>query len=439
MATYEYKSSIINLDSRKTETPKNQYISLLQRTIDNQFYNSPNWWEVYEETSVGSFTFSKVDVRIDGVINAETGLKLGDDWKTLIFKDISKAPELGTYYKFDNNIWLTVNIEKYKNITSTCTVRRCNNTLRWIDEKTGALYIEPCAIEYLVKEPRNYLTQGSPFPTPGGFLHIETQFNTRTNLINENQRFLFGNPNHWMAYKIIGTGINDFRNTSTYNWQDARILTLDLIADFVNINQDDVVNGIADANTIRYEIDLNKAGLVGAIEAKEQLVASVKYNGNTVQRAIEWMTSNPSVATVDSGGVVSFVDVGECTIIAKIKDSTVKTECQVSVVEIAEDIYSILIDPNSNYVLEGDTKTYFIKLYKNGVEQPDAFSIECIPNNVPPSKFEFTVIDGNSFKIKNIEKDVSSNLTIRITTPNYPGVFLYDISLRGAWLYDVSN
>ena len=94
MATYEYKSSIINLDSRKTETPKNQYISLLQRTIDNQFYNSPNWWEVYEETSVGSFTFSKVDVRIDGVINAETGLKLGDDWKTLIFKDISKPQSL---------------------------------------------------------------------------------------------------------------------------------------------------------------------------------------------------------------------------------------------------------------------------------------------------------------------------------------------------------
>ena len=183
---------------------------------------------------------------------------------------------------------------------------------------------------------------------------------------------------------------------------------------------------------------LNKQLITGAIGGKEQLYASIKYNGNTVQRAIEWQRLT-NIAIVDSNGTVTFVGNGKCSIIAGIKDSTIRTERQVTVVDTAEDIYSILIEPNSNYVLEGDTKTYFIKLYKNGVEQPDAFSIECIPNNVPPSKFEFTVIDGNSFKIKNIEKDVSSNLTIRITTPNYPGVFLYDISLRGAWLYDVSN
>ena len=66
---------------------------------------------------------------------------------------------------FDGSTWLTVNAEVTKNLTGTSTIRRCNNSLRWIDESTGSYYEEPC-IEYLVKEPRDYATQGSPFMTP---------------------------------------------------------------------------------------------------------------------------------------------------------------------------------------------------------------------------------------------------------------------------------
>ena len=215
--TYKYIPSSMTIQPKAGTSPKNVYTDLFAQTLKEQFYNSSNWWTIQEETSVGSELYENVDVRIAHLINAETGLKLGDDWKTLLFSDTNHPVELGKHYVFDDNTWLTTNTEIRKNLSATCTIRRCNNTLRWIDEPTGAYYEEPCTIEYEVKEPRDYFTQGSPFMTPGGFIHILVQFNSRTNLINENQRFMFGNSGHWTCYKVIGTGINDFKNEKTYD------------------------------------------------------------------------------------------------------------------------------------------------------------------------------------------------------------------------------
>jgi hypothetical protein len=181
--TYRFIPAAIAIRGQKDTRPKNEYIDLFQETLNEQFYNASDWWTIEEETQAGSQVYADIDVRIAHVINAETGLKLGDDWKTLLFKDIEHPIELGRQYIFDNNTWVTINSEIIKNLSGTCTIRRCNNTLRWIDEATGATYEEPCAIDYLVKEPRDYFTQGSPLTTPGGFLHIEMQLNDRSTLI----------------------------------------------------------------------------------------------------------------------------------------------------------------------------------------------------------------------------------------------------------------
>ena len=326
---YEYLTASILAMAQKGTDPKSDYLELTQETIKDQFYNSSNWWTIQEEESFGSETYQNVDVRIAHVINAETGLKLGDDWKTLYFQDIDYGTELGKRYVFDGSIWLTVNTEVLKNLTATCTVRRCNNTLRWIDEPTGAYYEEPCCIEYLTKEPRNYATAGSPFMTPGGFLHIDMQFNEKSNLIKENQRFLFGNSGHWTCYKVIGTGINDFRNNITTNNDSAKLLVLDLTADFINEDLDDVVNGIADVNTNLYTLSLNKNNIEGSAGDTIQLYTTITYNEDTVERPVTWETDDVEVATVSSNGLVTFVANGTCTIKATITDNPVYDECGV--------------------------------------------------------------------------------------------------------------
>ena len=431
--TYQYKYIIpdLNIRAQKATTPKDGYTDLFQETLNNQFYNASNWWTISEEITNGGEVFEDVDVRIAHVINSETGLKLGDDWKTLLFKDVDHLTELGKLYTFDDNTWLTINTEFIKNLTGTCTIRRCNNTMRWINEATGIFYEEPCAIEYMVKEPRDYLTSGSPFATPGGFLHIEMQFNERTNLIRENQRFLFGNPQHWTCYKVVGTGLNDFKNQETYDNESAKILSVDLIANFVNDELDDITNGIADVNTNLYTITLNKATAAGIPTDTIQLIPTVTYNGKSATRTVLWTTSNALIATVSTSGLVTLVANGSCNITATIDGNPADDVCVITVSATPVVNSDILITPDTNYVLEGADRTYTVYLYENDVVQVDTFTITCNRNSVPTANFTFAQLTGNSFKVTNILRDSSSYLTITCTVGAV--VETFNIYLRGGW------
>lgn len=434
---YRYVPASQSMYPRAGTNPKNQYVRLFQETLNQQFYNASNWWTICEETCIGSEEYKKIDVRLAHVINAETGLKLGDDWKTVLFKEIDHVIELGRLYIFDDNTWLTVNSEVMKNLSGTCTIRRCNNTLRWIDEKTGIYYEEPCAIEYLVKEPRNYATQGSPFITPGGFLHIETQLNDRTALIKENQRFLFGHPKHWTCHKVVGTGINDYKNMKTYDNESANILSLDLVADYVNNELDDIVNGIADFYTNAYSIDLNMDSISGSIGGSFQLDADITYNHNTVERALDWTTSNALIANVSASGLVTFVANGSAVVTAGTLSNVVSASCLVTVENAPTVNAEIVISPNRNYVLESTSGSYTVYLYENGIQQVDVFTITCNGSNVPSTSYVFTQNNDNTFTVQNILRDTSSYLVITCETgspvTNSKDFVVY---LRGAWLYD---
>jgi len=283
----------------------------------------------------------------------------------------------------------------------------------------------------MVKEPRDYLTSGSPFATPGGFLHIEMQLNERTNLIRENQRFLFGNPNHWTCYKVIGTGLNDFRNQYTYDNESVQILSLDLIANFVNDELDDVVNGIADVNTNLYTITLNKATAAGIPTNTIQLIPTVTYNGKTTTRTVIWETSNALVATVSTSGLVTLVANGVCNITATIEGNPANDVCPITVSSIPVLNSDIRLSPDTNYVLEGATQTYAVYLYENDIIQADTFTITCNRNSVPAANFTFTQTTGNQFTIKNTLRDSSSYLTITCTVGAV--VETYNIYLRGGW------
>ena len=435
MTPYKYIPASLGASARKGTEPKQDYTDLFQATLNEQFYNSSNWCTIERETLIGSEEYEDIDVRMNYVINAETGLKLGDDWRTLLFKEITDVPQMGLYYVFEDNHWLTINIESLNRLAGACTIRRCNNALKWIDEPTGVYYNEPCVVEYLIKEPRDYFTQGSPFKTPGGFLQIHTQYNERTDNIQENQRFLFGNPGHWMAYRVVGAGLNNLRNEETFDNTTTTVLTIDLIADFVNPELDDVVNGIAEFGTNLYEIYLSQDTIQGAIGETIQVTASVLYNNNTVTRTLTWESSNTSVASVSGSGLVTFNSLGACVITASIKNTTYNDTCAVTVTNTPEMNYEILISPDTNYVLEAKERTYTVYLYENNIQKNNTFAITCDANEVPSANYTFTKLDDNSFKIENNLRDMNSHLTITCTSGSYTAKE-YDIYLRGAWLQE---
>lgn len=410
--------------------PKDTYIDLFKATLEAGFYNASDWWTIQEEYPRTSQDYQNVDVRITHVINAETGVKLGDDWKSILFKEVEHSTSLGNFYQFDSNIWLVINTEVVKNLAATATLKRCNNVLRWVDVGTGHFYSEPCSIDYLIKEPRDYATAGSAWVTPSGYLQIRTQFNERTNLIKPNQRFLFGNPGNWTAYKVVGTGANNFNNQETFDNLSTGILWIEVVANYVNYDTDDLVNGIADVEQNIYSLTLDKASLTGSIGKQTTLEPTLLYNGNTTTRDLEWSSSNSSVATV-SDGVVSFVGAGNATITVSIVGNPLSTTCSVTVSGAVVSNSRVVISPNQNYVLEGLTETFAVHLYVDDVQQGDTFTITCNGNGIPSSQYLFTQTDGNHFSIQNLKMFLTANLSITATSGTETAI--YSITLKGKW------
>ena len=414
------------------KTPKQEYIDLFQQNLYDQFYNASDVFTVQEEVSLFSGTYQNVDVRINSLFDPTTGDNVEADYRKLLFQDIDHSVDLGKYYQFDSNYWITINVDKIKSLAQTAVIKRCNNMLRWIDEDTGALYQVPCSIAPLIKENRDYSTAGSAIVVPSGMIECFVQNNSKIQKVKPNQRFLFGNSNSWVAYRLEGGGINNFNNQQTADNTSAGLVRLSLATDYVNLSTDDIVNGIANAVDNTYVLTLNQSTISGSATQTVQLVATVTLNGDTVTRSLVWTSSNTAVATVSSGGLVTLVATGSATITCQMADnSTVTDTCPVTVGASPVDNYQVIATPDSNYILEGAEKTWTVYLYKNGVQQADAFVFTLDANTVTSANYTYTLLGANSFKIKNIKKFLTDVLEVNCVSGIYSKVV--SVSLRGAW------
>jgi len=422
-------------------TTKEIFVNDFQAVLDEQFEVASDIWTISEESIFASEEYEDVEVRIvTHVINSATGKYMPDDYKQILFKDLDHATGLGYLYQFDSSVWLVTNSEKTKNLAASCIVKRCNNTLRWID-LNGAVHSEPCAIGYDILQNRDYTGVAASAVVPSGNLEVICQYNDRTNLIRPNQRFLFGNANNWTCYRVAGGGVNNFQNTQTSGNTTVGFIKLSLAVDYVSDN-DDTTNGICYEDKNVYTLTISESTLAGIPTDTRQLYATVTLNGTTVTRTVEWTSSATNKATVSSTGLVTLVANGSATITCNLEgDSSVNDTCAVTVSASPSDYYQVIFSPDKNYILEGDTQAYAVYLYKNGTIQANVFDLVCSANAVPVDHFAFSYsgTPGNTFSIENVEKYLSDHLTITCTSvaiasiPPTPQVGTLEINLRGVW------
>ena len=279
--SYKYFLSGLSIAS---DSPKEIYGSEFQAFVNDSFDVSTDVYTIEQETSIGSGVYNNVSVRINHAVNSETGIKLGDDFKVLIFKNNNSSVEIGQKFYFDDNYWLTINSENIKGLTSSVTIRRCNNVLRWMTE-SGSLLSEHCIIDYTIATPDN---KNRTDPIIGeGTIKVYAQLNSETHLIKENQRFLFGRDGSWSAYRVYGGGIMHFLNNKTSDNTSAQLLLLALGKNFVNVDNDDIVNGIADyyiynsASPIILNIGIEPVS-GSIIENETQIFSVYLYSGTTI-------------------------------------------------------------------------------------------------------------------------------------------------------------
>lgn len=411
--------------------PKQDYIELVQETLNDQFNNASDVFVIQEETSLASGVYQNVEVRVNNVVNAGVGNNAEVDFKKLLFKDLEHPTQMGWMYKFDDNYWIAINVDTIKTLAQTVIIKRCNNMLRWMDDM-GVVYEQPCSLGYLIMENRDYSTAGSALVVPSGMIDCTTQLNPYTNKIKPNQRFLFGNQNNWTAYRIEGGGINNFNNRTTTTNYTTGLLKLSLAVDYANPQGDDYVRGIADVSDNVYDLILNQSAISGGVGQTVQLQATVTLNGEVVSRDLVWTTSNGSRATVDDNGLVAFVASGSVVITCAISGNTlINDTCTATTTGTPVDNYQVIFTPDTNTVLEGDTRTWTAYLYKNGTQQADAMVFSLDSNTVPSANYFYNTSGGNSFSVRNIKKFMADTLDVTATSGAYSATI--SINLIGAW------
>lgn len=425
--------TFLNASLAMQKSSKEKFTDEFQEHLTREFYNSSDWFTIQEEYPFASGELVDIDVRVNHVINTRTGLNQGDDYKTILFKDLSHVSNVGYLYYFDDNYWIVVNSEGIKSLAASVTVKRCNNTLRWLETTTGKIYSVPCSIEYLIKQNRDYSTAGSALVNPSGSIEVITQFNETSNKIQPSQRFLFGNSGNWQGYKIMGGGINNFNGLQTSDNNSSGIVRFSMYyAQKGDGEVDDLVNGIADVGEYLYVLTIPATA---TLENGKSLILTptLTLNGITNGSALTWSSSNVNVATVNSSGVVTSVGIGTATITCSMTGNSAVTDtCALTVSAGVLDNYEIRVTPDLNYVLELGTTTFSVYLWKNGVVQADTFTFDLLGSNtVPASKFNLVFIDGNSFSVENLGRFLSAGLPIKCTSGTNEKTL--SINLRGAW------
>lgn len=242
MAYEKYSASSVMIKS-----PREQHREIFQAFVDEQIVNAHNWENIKVEKVFGTGEYSNINVRITHAINPDTGTKLSDDWKQLIFQNPkNKNAKLGKRYMFEENVWLTVNVERYVSATENCIVRRCNNTLNFVLQN-GQIHKEPCAIENNMNSTNTYFNNA--VNVPQGTIVVWLQLNKYTKNVNINDRFTIGYNKVFKVESVI-----NFLSDETMTPDGSNLLKLTMKTDSI-LSSDDFINGITQSSPSELNVE----------------------------------------------------------------------------------------------------------------------------------------------------------------------------------------
>jgi hypothetical protein len=387
----------------RTTTPKEKFINDLQAIYEQSFENAPNVFydEIAVEKTYGSNEFQAIPmVRVDSIVNFNTGIVLGDDFKMFIFMPDFPKPVYGMKFKWNDDYWLVINTNNNESTTVSAEVRRCNNILRFFDDK-GNKIIEPCIMDYTLRFTKNI--ENTPIMVSNNEQKIWCQRNTKTVKIKPNDKFLFGAPEQRVAFRVYASGIKNTQNTITGDDLSPTLTEFYMEHYQINPELDDLVNGYANAYSNQFDIRINNSSNIYQKDVSDTLSATVYKNSNIVDMPIKWSSSNTEVATINDDGVLTTLSDGTAILKATLDgNDSVNDSITISVVtEPIIDNYEIIITPDTNYILQNRTTSFDCKLYKNGIQQNNSFVFQNITENVPSDKYIIEVNDDNSFSITN--------------------------------------
>lgn len=427
MAMKYYNATQAFRTTNPTKAYRDDFVAISEQTFDN----APNvkYNEIEYEVHYGKRDFKPIPmVRVEPVVNYNTGIQVGDDYQVFIFTPDFPEPYYGMKFKWGRNYYLVINVDKGSGLSTSAEVRRCNNTLRFFDENGNKIY-EPCILDQVLRFTNNNDTM--TIVTGKAEQYIWCQRNSRTIKIKPNDRFLFGVPEQRIGFRVYAGGFGNSLNTITGDDNSPTLTQFYVEGYEMNYQTDDIENGFANAERFEYSIDISENNTHFDVGATADLSSTVYRGKEVVEEEICWCSSNDEIISID-GNKLTALAPGEVTLSAIMVDNKhVFGSMTVTVLDdSAEPNYDILINPDINYVLEKEEITITATLYKNGIEQDDSLEIVDISEGVPRDNYQLFV-DGNTFTIINKKKYLLKPIKVRCSNDKKSKEFAF--TLRGLY------
>ena len=420
-------------DKIRQPNPKASYYADYAAIMDFGFDNAPNvvYDEIEYEQTYGENDFVKLDkVRVDTILDYNTGIILGDDYKNFVFApDFPIQPYYGMKFRWKDSYWLVINTNSYASMATSAEVRRCNNVLRFFDNNGERIY-EPCILDYTLRFANNEDTM--TITVGNGEQKVWCQRNKRTVQIKANDRFLFGTPEQRVAFRLYGGGAKNYLNAITMDDNSPTITEFYLDHYEINPLFDDLENGFADAYLNEVTIKINNLSSSLSVGESDVLEASV-YKGNKEIADVDiiWSISDDNVLDINDN-IITAKSIGSATITASIKDTSITSSVSIDVSDTPiVDEYELIINPNINYVLQNTSQQFSVYLYKNGIKQDDAISFSDISSGIPVGKYTIVVDDDNSFTLYNNGMYMNNPVVIKCVSG--ATIKEFNIMLRGLY------
>jgi hypothetical protein len=328
-------------------------------------------------------------------------------------KQFSRGDYITFQYGQKQTTWLLKSLNEQFFYDLNGRIYICNNTLKWIDEFNKTISY-PCVVQDQAN--RATFDFNNNIIIPDGTIFIDVQTNSDTEKIEINKRFILNKQ----AFKL-----NFVENITAGN-----ITTLTLVKDNV-ASDDDLIEGIANKNQYNYSLSINQSNIEQSIGFTSQLTYTLTLNGDINTNAVEWISSNPSVCTVNSSGNIDLLSLGSATITCRmVNNNLISDSINISVVSVPVINKQNKIIPEIYSILQNESQTYIIYQYENGLPNGSEFSFAFSGASV--NNYTAQIINGNQINITNKNYDVNK-LTIIATNLVDGSVLNWQVQLKGLW------
>lgn len=317
-------------------------INNTKKVLARNFKESPSYYEIKLNDSI-----------------TLTGVHINDDSKDKEQKlVVSPFDELktGDLVEWKSDKWLTIATDMLETHWRGY-IKKCESSLKRLNSEgfereayftyksspTSSYALQDDKIMVLSKERRNIIIQS----------------NVDTQQIKKEQRFIFDNR----AWKVVG--IDGLQTGLIY-------LTLE--EDVIDAARDNLIDRVADYynNQHVYTLEIDNGNTLSITEGSTvQLQVVVKDNGAIVDSpTLSFVSSDTSVATVNTSGLVSGLLSGTVTVTCSLANNiTANDSVSITVAALPVDNYSIAITSTSttpNEIKSGSNKTYTAVVSNNG-------------------------------------------------------------------------